>query len=86
MIFQVIVTIMAGVGAETAYATEIVAVQRVMYHMHYNFGCGFAFAWLIYLFAQPAYSPMDACHVHPVDRFFNRRDRPSVSCFTPIYE
>jgi hypothetical protein len=30
---------MAGVGAETAYATEIAVVQRVYYDQIFSFGC-----------------------------------------------
>lgn len=36
---HVLVTIMATVGSGSAYATDIVAVQRVYYHQSYNFGC-----------------------------------------------
>lgn len=36
---QVLVTIMAGVGAQSAYATDIVAVQRVLYHQTSSFTC-----------------------------------------------
>ncbi|CAL1696779.1 unnamed protein product [Somion occarium] len=38
---HVVVTIMAGVGAESAYATDIVAVQRIHYNTVYNFGFQF---------------------------------------------
>ena len=36
---QVLATIMASVGSGSAYATDIVAVQRVYYNQNYNFGC-----------------------------------------------
>ena len=36
---HVLATIMASVGAGSAYATDIVAVQRVFYNQNYNFGC-----------------------------------------------
>ncbi|EKM60690.1 uncharacterized protein PHACADRAFT_203846 [Phanerochaete carnosa HHB-10118-sp] len=38
---HVVVTIMAGVGAVSAYATDIIAVQRFYYHQSYNFGYQF---------------------------------------------
>jgi hypothetical protein len=34
-----LITIMATVGAQSAYATDIIAVQRVYYHQTYNFSC-----------------------------------------------
>jgi len=36
---HVLSTIMATVGAYSAYATDIVAVQRVFYNQNYNFSC-----------------------------------------------
>ncbi|KAH9940429.1 OPT oligopeptide transporter [Epithele typhae] len=36
---HVLITIMASVGAGSAYATDIVAVQRVYYNQIYSFGC-----------------------------------------------
>ena len=36
---QVLVTIMASVGAQSAYANDIVAVQRVTYNKIHNFSC-----------------------------------------------
>jgi len=36
---HVLATIMASVGAGSAYATDIVAVQRVYYNQTYNFSC-----------------------------------------------
>ncbi|KAH9985944.1 OPT oligopeptide transporter protein-domain-containing protein [Russula vinacea] len=39
---HVIITIMAGVGATSAYATDIIAVQKVFYNQHAPFG----FNWL----------------------------------------
>jgi hypothetical protein len=36
---HVLATIMASVGSGSAYATDIVAVQRVFYNQNYNFGC-----------------------------------------------
>ena len=38
---QVLATIMASVGAPTAYATDIIAVQRVYYHQKFGFHCMF---------------------------------------------
>ena len=38
---HVLSTIMASVGAGSAYATDIVAVQRVFYNQTYNFSCMF---------------------------------------------
>ncbi|KAI5994878.1 OPT oligopeptide transporter protein-domain-containing protein [Pisolithus marmoratus] len=49
---HVLVTIMASVGAVSAYATDVVAVQRVYYDQKYNFGC----------------EPMDDRHVYTDDR------------------
>ncbi|KAH9059645.1 small oligopeptide transporter [Lactarius vividus] len=45
---HVIVTIMAGVGAQSAYATDIVAVQKVFYNQHTNFG----YQWLLVMSTQ----------------------------------
>ncbi|KAJ6628838.1 OPT oligopeptide transporter [Mycena sp. CBHHK59/15] len=45
---HVLVTIMASVGAGSAYATDIVAVQRVYYNQTYNF----SFQWLIVMSTQ----------------------------------
>lgn len=36
---HVLITIMATVGYQSAYATDIVAVQRVYYNQTYNFSC-----------------------------------------------
>lgn len=36
---HVLITIMASVGAASAYATDIIAVQRVYYSQTYNFSC-----------------------------------------------
>lgn len=45
---HVLVTIMAGVGATSAYATDIIAVQRVYYHQRNNFSYG----WLLVMSTQ----------------------------------
>ncbi|EIN04185.1 OPT oligopeptide transporter [Punctularia strigosozonata HHB-11173 SS5] len=45
---HVLITIMAGVGAGSAYATDIVAVQRVYYGQIYNFG----YQWMIVMSTQ----------------------------------
>ncbi|GLB41159.1 putative OPT oligopeptide transporter protein [Lyophyllum shimeji] len=45
---HVLVTIMAGVGAQTAYATDIIAVQRVYYHQVFPF----AYQWLLVMSTQ----------------------------------
>ncbi|KAI0264939.1 OPT oligopeptide transporter [Gloeopeniophorella convolvens] len=45
---HVIITIMAGVGAQSAYATDIVAVQRVFYNQTTNFG----YQWLLVMSTQ----------------------------------
>ncbi|KAJ7904701.1 OPT oligopeptide transporter [Mycena olivaceomarginata] len=45
---HVLVTIMASVGAGSAYATDIVAVQRVYYNQTYNF----SFQWLVVMSTQ----------------------------------
>ncbi|KAH9914186.1 OPT oligopeptide transporter [Epithele typhae] len=45
---HVLITIMAGVGAQAAYATEIVAVQRVWYHQDFNF----AYQWMLVMSTQ----------------------------------
>lgn len=36
---HVLLTIMATVGGQSAYATDIVAVQRVFYNQVFNFSC-----------------------------------------------
>jgi OPT family oligopeptide transporter len=45
---HVLVTIMASVGAGSAYATDIVAVQRVYYNQTYNF----AYQWMVVMSTQ----------------------------------
>jgi OPT family oligopeptide transporter len=45
---HVLITIMAGVGAYSAYATDIVAVQRVFYNQNHPF----AYQWLIVMSTQ----------------------------------
>ncbi|KAI6165122.1 OPT oligopeptide transporter protein-domain-containing protein [Pisolithus thermaeus] len=45
---HVLITIMASVGAASAYATDIVAVQRVYYDQNYNFG----YQWMIVMSTQ----------------------------------
>ncbi|KAJ7638950.1 OPT oligopeptide transporter [Roridomyces roridus] len=45
---HVLVTIMASVGAGSAYATDIIAVQRVYYNRNYNF----SFQWLVVMSTQ----------------------------------
>lgn len=45
---HVLVTVMAGIGASTAYATEIVAVERYYYHHNWGFG----FQWLLVMSTQ----------------------------------
>jgi len=40
---HVLATIMASVGWQSAYATDIVAVQRVYYNQIYNFSCEYIF-------------------------------------------
>ncbi|KAL6304480.1 OPT oligopeptide transporter [Sparassis latifolia] len=45
---HVLVTIMAGVAAQTAYATDVVAVQRVWYHQRPNF----IYQWMLVISTQ----------------------------------
>ncbi|KIO25491.1 hypothetical protein M407DRAFT_210540 [Tulasnella calospora MUT 4182] len=45
---HVLITIMASVGAGSAYATDVVAVQRVFYNQTWNFG----YQWLITMSTQ----------------------------------
>ncbi|KAF7291048.1 OPT oligopeptide transporter [Mycena chlorophos] len=45
---HVLITIMATVGSGSAYATDIIAVQRVFYHQEYNF----SFQWLVVMSTQ----------------------------------
>jgi len=45
---HVLITIMASVGATTAYATDIIAVQRVYYSQIYNF----SYQWMIVMSTQ----------------------------------
>ncbi|KAL9709483.1 hypothetical protein Ac2012v2_007219 [Leucoagaricus gongylophorus] len=45
---HVLVTIMASVGAQTAYATDIFAVQRVYYHQYWSFG----YQWMMVMSTQ----------------------------------
>ncbi|KAF5392874.1 hypothetical protein D9757_000863 [Collybiopsis confluens] len=45
---HVLVTVMASVGWQSAYATDIVAVQRVFYHQEYSF----IYQWLVVMSTQ----------------------------------
>ncbi|KAN0103573.1 oligopeptide transporter [Russula decolorans] len=45
---HVIITIMAGIGAGSAYATDIIAVQKVFYNQHPPF----AYQWLLVISTQ----------------------------------
>ncbi|EJD01572.1 OPT oligopeptide transporter [Fomitiporia mediterranea MF3/22] len=45
---HVVVTIMGSVGAASAYATDIIAVQRVFYNQDYSFG----YEWLLVMSTQ----------------------------------
>ncbi|THH00783.1 hypothetical protein EW026_g1809 [Hermanssonia centrifuga] len=45
---HVLITIMASVGSGSAYATDIIAVQRVYYNQTYNFG----YQWLVVMSTQ----------------------------------
>ncbi|KDQ58270.1 hypothetical protein JAAARDRAFT_57989 [Jaapia argillacea MUCL 33604] len=45
---HVLITIMATVGAQSAYATDIIAVQRVYYNQTYNFG----YQWMVVMSTQ----------------------------------
>ena len=45
---HVIITIMANVGSGSAYATDIVAVQRVYYNQNPSFG----YSWLLVMSTQ----------------------------------
>ncbi|TFK38368.1 oligopeptide transporter [Crucibulum laeve] len=45
---HVLATIMASVGSGSAYATDIVAVQRVYYNQNYNFG----YQWMVVMSTQ----------------------------------
>ncbi|KAF9462505.1 small oligopeptide transporter [Collybia nuda] len=45
---HVLVTIMAGVGAQSAYATDIIAVQKVYYNQAY----GFSYQWMLVMSTQ----------------------------------
>lgn len=45
---HVLVTIMASVGAQTAYATDIFAVQRVYYNQYWSF----AYQWMLVMSTQ----------------------------------
>ncbi|KAF4610329.1 hypothetical protein D9613_010456 [Agrocybe pediades] len=45
---HVLVTIMASVGAQSAYATDIIAVQRVYYHQVWSF----SYAWMLVMSTQ----------------------------------
>ncbi|KAH9949750.1 small oligopeptide transporter [Amylocystis lapponica] len=45
---HVLVTIMAGVGAQSAYATGLIAVQRIWYHQNFPF----IYKWMLVLSTQ----------------------------------
>jgi len=83
---HVLATIMASVGSGSAYATDIVAVQRVYYNQNYNFGCtSVQQVYDIPKQNHPCRS-MDACYVHPTHRFLNRGHLPPLSGQPTFYE
>ena len=45
---HVLITIMASVGSGSAYATDVVAVQRVFYNQTWNF----SYQWLVTMSTQ----------------------------------
>jgi hypothetical protein len=78
---------MASVSAGSAYATDVVAVQRVYYNQNYNFSC----KRLSKLSCQLAMlidfcRPMDGCHVDTANRIFDRRYSQTVPCTTSFHE
>lgn len=79
---HVLVTVMATVGAYSAYATDIVAVQRVFYNQNYNFGCEhrtlFFRLYSSRKLKASVYRSMDDCHVHTAHRFLYWRYRSPV--------
>ncbi|KAG6902143.1 hypothetical protein C0995_003900 [Termitomyces sp. Mi166 len=46
---HVLITIMATVGYQSAYATDVVAVQRVYYNQVFNFGSLSYFSWVCWI-------------------------------------
>lgn len=69
---------MGAVGATSAYATDIVAVQRVYYNQVYNFSCEFRRIATLDMALDGVNRSMDARYVHPVDRLCN------WWCLTPL--
>ena len=83
---HVLATIMASVGAGSAYATDIIAVQRVFYNQNYNFSCALNFPLFRVLSDAENCRSMDGCHVHSAHRFLYRWHCPSLPRAAALYE
>lgn len=83
---HVLATIMASVGSGSAYATDIVAVQRVYYNQNFNFGCTSVATTQTNRTLNHFFRSMDARYVHPAHRFFDRGHLPSLFSQSPVYE
>ena len=79
---------MASVGAESAYATDIVAVQRVSYHQKWNFLCKrtLGLQFLQSFLNADHFRWLDARYVHSTHWILNRRNCPSLPCRAAVYE
>jgi len=73
----------ATVGWQSAYATDIIAVQRVYYNQTYNFSC----TWIAYLQEMtmmlttvPIGRSMVSCNVYPADWLFYWWHCQTVPC------
>lgn len=88
---HVLITIMASVGAGSAYATDIVAVQKTFYNQDYEFACTFFFFFLkqnLFLgrLMMAFHRPMDGRHVHAANRIFHWWSLPEVLGQPALYE
>lgn len=77
---------MAGVGAETAYATEIAVVQRVYYDQIFSFGCTSTQGSYYISGANNELSSMDANHVNSTHWFLYWWHNAAVPRLTSFHE
>lgn len=80
---------MASVGAQSAYATDIVAVQRVYYQQKWSFFCNRSLFDFFRSFLNKDhfyFRQLDARHVHPAHWILYWRNCSSLPCRATIYE
>lgn len=83
---QVLITIMASVGSYSAYATDIIAVQKVYYNQNYNFGCTSTTLSTKFLHLIHICRPMDGGDVDTAHWILYRWYCPTIPCATTFHE